>query len=143
MLSPSITIIVASAASRQKNHPHYQMNHHLPEQLDNFECAGSSDQPLHGEPVGKALRLHGGLVQVTKEISIRVNSRTSSFLEDIFFLQTENKNYVSFSCDKVEVVFLIRSRGSLCPATGETSLSNETRPDEEDGDVDRWQKQKS
>ena len=90
--------------------------------------------------MGKALRLHGGLVQVTKEIS---NFNQSSFLEDIFFIQTENNNYVSFPCDKVEVVFLFRSRGSLCPATGETSLSNETKPDEEAGDVDRWQKQQS
>ena len=71
------------------------------------------------------------------------NFNQSSFLEDIFFLQTENNNYVSFPCDKVEVVFLFRSRGSLCPATGETSLSNETKPDEEAGDADRWQEQQS
>jgi len=36
------------------------------------------------------------------------------------------------------MVDLSRSRGSLCPATGETSLSNETKPDEEAGDVDRY-----
>ena len=32
---------------------------------------------------------------------------------------------------------ITRSRGSLCPATGETSLSNETQPENKEADEER------
>jgi len=38
------------------------------------------------------------------------------------------------------MVDLSRSRGSLCPATGETSLSNETQPENKEADEERYNK---
>ena len=93
--------------------------------------AGASDEPLHGEPVGKALRIHGRLVKVTINNVIIMSALKAiititiiTIIANIIIVITAN-------------TLITRSRGSLCPATGETSLSNETQPENKEADEER------
>ena len=61
----SVGVIEATGNLKKANPYHH--NHHYPCYKSSFS-SGPAIKPILGEPVGKALRLHGGLVQVAKEL---------------------------------------------------------------------------